>query len=215
MSTTALLVFGKEVRAGTVKTRLHDRLSPKEAAGLYQAFVRDTARLARSAGVPIRWYVAGKAAEAPAGDLFEQRGDSLGERLESAFRETAEAGFEGAVVIGTDSPNLPSELLGDALEAVQRPGAVIGPAFDGGYYLLGLQQVDPSFFKTIRYSRPTVFLETKRALDAAGAEVHVLPEWYDVDDSEDLDRLAGDLRQRPDAAPHTHEALVGLGILAE
>lgn len=212
----ALIVFAKVPEPGDVKTRLTSVLSPEQATRLYEAFLRDALLQYTSLGVDVRLYLAPPEQPLPDGlvpgpaNVHWQAGEGLGARMLRAFMETFAAGAHRAVVIGTDHPTLPSSFIDQAFAALDKPRSVsIGPSNDGGYYLLGMNDVVPSLFD-MPYSHDAVFTETlKRAADA-GARLTVLPPWYDVDLPEDLRRLIGDLEDPSVTAPHTRAVLQAL-----
>ncbi len=201
-----------------MKTRLEPALGQVGAAGIYHAFILDVKAKANTLDVEVRWYVTPSLAEfslrSPAHSLHLQRGDSLGARLRNAFLESEEADFGPLVVVGTDSPTLPTTVLEDAFRSVSEPGsAVIGPADDGGYYLLGLHGTSPGFFGRIQYSRADVAERTREELQMEHARLSELPIWYDVDTEDDLQRLIAELREFPDRAPETRRWLYESGYL--
>jgi len=207
---TALLVFAKVPRPGSVKTRLTPTLSPTEAARLYTAFLRDTLRHVVQLEADVRLYLAPPLPKdgldaVPSGvSVHEQEGDELGDRLRQAFRKTFQQGFERVLVTGSDHPTLPSSFFRQAVYAVQnRDSLCIGPTNDGGYYLLGMSTFYPQVFDEMSYSHAQVFADTLTRTERTGADITVLPEWYDVDRPPDLDRLQADLAKRPEAAPNT------------
>ncbi len=207
---TALLVFAKIPRPGSVKTRLTPALSAPEAARLYTAFLRDTLRQVAQLDADVRLYLAPPLPEegldaVPSGiSVHEQEGGGLGDRLRRAFRETLEEGFDQVLVIGSDHPTLPRSFLQQAEQALRDPESVcIGPTEDGGYYLLGMSAFYPQLFDEMSYSHAQVFTETLSRAEDTGADITVLPQWYDVDRPHDLDRLQADLNERPADAPNT------------
>ena len=213
MSRPALLVFAKVPEPGRVKTRLCPPLAPKEAAALYEAFLRDAldryARLGAAPGGPaVRLHLAGD--PGPLADLVptgvsvhRQRGDGLGERMLLAFVEAFAAGHDRAVVVGTDHPTLPVDFVGLAFEALRDPlTAVLGPSDDGGYYLLGLNEVAPDVFD-MAYSHEDVFGDTLERVMEAHLTPVVLPAHYDVDDGPALRRLADEWRGGADVGERT------------
>ncbi|MDE2727874.1 MAG: TIGR04282 family arsenosugar biosynthesis glycosyltransferase [Gemmatimonadota bacterium] len=146
----ALVLFMKAPRPGTVKTRLTPSITMDEAAELYRAFILDTLHLAqRTDGVSlfVAWTPDDGRAEllnalGCPGDhdvnWLRQRGSHLGERLSNAFSAFRQGGWEKTVVLGGDSPLLPRDYIEEAFEALDRHDVVLGPADDGGYYLIGL-----------------------------------------------------------------------------
>ena len=210
----ALLVFAKTPISGTVKTRLSAVLGPDGAQELYSAFVRDIAAglasLDESDGpeMLIRWHVAPDPEPLRevigVGELRDQTGTSLGERMRAAFEDAAADKYDSVVIIGTDTPTLSPDVIRQAFDLLTGPGqAVLGPALDGGYYLLGLRGVDPGFLDTITYSRSDVLERTAESLTSAGHQIAYLPELFDVDRPEDLSRLQSMLEENPSLALHT------------
>jgi glycosyltransferase A (GT-A) superfamily protein (DUF2064 family) len=125
-----------------------------------------------------------------------QRGDGLGARMHHAFLDAFAAGYERVAVIGTDHPTLPLDFVALTFEMLKTPRRiVIGPSEDGGYYLMGLNEVYADLFD-MDYSHAAVFDDTLRVAAATSAETVVLPPWYDVDTPGDLRRLAADLREQ-------------------
>jgi rSAM/selenodomain-associated transferase 1 len=221
----AILVFARVPEPGKVKTRLSPPLTASEASRLYAAFVSDTAAKLKSVDAAVRWYVTPdvdgfkgtRLVEQEGGVSFHiQVGESLGARMRSAVQATMDAGCDAIVVIGTDSPTLPVRVLEEALRHLKSPGsAVLGPASDGGYYLLGLHGVDPAFLEEMSYSRSDVFARTSDLLLAeTGVSPVVLGEWYDVDVPADLERLTAELESGESVAAETRSALTNLGLVS-
>ncbi|MDE2007099.1 MAG: TIGR04282 family arsenosugar biosynthesis glycosyltransferase [Rhodospirillales bacterium] len=214
----AVAVMAKAPRPGRVKTRLVPPLTDEQATGLNAAFLRDiTANIAEAArAAPIAPYVAYAPAGtaelfagmlAPGTDLVLADGDidlpgesgigGIGRALLHATTALLDAGHHAVCLVNSDSPTLPTAFLIAASRALAAPGAarrlVLGPAEDGGYYLIGAAAPHPALFRDIAWSTPEV---TRATLDRArdsGLEVVLLPPWYDVDDPADLARLGRDL----------------------
>lgn len=143
----ALVLFMKAPRPGTVKTRLTPRFTMDEAAELYRAFILDTLHLAQRTAVAspfVAWTPDDGRAELttalgdPGVNWVRQRGSHLGERMSNAFAALRQDGWEKTVVLGGDSPLLPQAFVEEAFKALDRHDVVLGPADDGGYYLIGL-----------------------------------------------------------------------------
>lgn len=228
----ALIVFGKVPVIGDVKTRLTTQITPEEATHLYKAFIEDALEQYARLSMDVRLYLTGRTAEVsaqsgglpadersraagrlaldlPAGvAVFEQRGDDLGTRMQRAFAETFASGYDRVVIVGTDHPTLPPIIIEDSFDALDdAESVVIGPAEDGGYYLLGMTRARPELFRGLNYSHDNVFNETLRRIQAASARATVLRPWYDVDRPEDLPKLLGDLEASGDLAPRTRGVL--------
>jgi uncharacterized protein len=210
----ALLIVGKAPEPGRAKTRLLPALSEVEAAQLAHAFLQDTCATALGLG----WEQVSLVH--PAGSetllstlgvtLVRQRGQGLGDALAGAFEE--HAGVEQIVLIGSDTPDLPSEVLEQASRELAGHDVVIGPAADGGYYLLGMRRPHAELFEGIAWSTDQVFAQTLARAEGLGLRVAVLPTWDDVDTPDDLLRLQRQLRTLPSSvAPHTRQALSRLG----
>jgi rSAM/selenodomain-associated transferase 1 len=120
-----------------------------------------------------------------------QTGKNLGERLKNAFDNAFEEGFSKVVAIGSDSPDLPVHYLKESFEVLQAHDAVIGPANDGGYYLIGFSKEGfiPEAFDNISWSTDSVFEQTVSILKRHGRNVYLLPLWHDVDTIADLKSL--------------------------
>jgi rSAM/selenodomain-associated transferase 1 len=134
-------------------------------------------------------------------ELVAQSDGNLGQRM-LAFFVVALAWAERVVLIGSDAPDLPRDRLSEAFDALERNDVVLGPAADGGYYLLGLARRIPRIFEGIAWGGPDVFQQTTRRLSAAGIRWHELPPWYDVDEPADLAALRKRLREAAGGGSH-------------
>jgi rSAM/selenodomain-associated transferase 1 len=236
----AIGVMAKAPQPGRSKTRLCPPLTPEQAAAMSAAFLRDITENIRLAAqqAPIQ----GLVAFAPLGSeaLFDgllADGTALlpavgtddmppdvqgfGRCLLHAVQGMLEGGYSAACVLNSDSPTLPTIQLIRAAELLLAPGArvVLGPAEDGGYYLLGMQAVHAHLFADIAWSSDSVAETTRTRAAELGLELVELAPWYDVDDSAALDRLLAETTGgaapgtlRPHAAPASAEALTRLGL---
>jgi hypothetical protein len=221
MTPSALTIMAKYPQPGAVKTRLCPPLDPVEAAELYDCFLRDKVDAVRAVpgAQPAIAYTPAVARSyfarlAPGFLLLGQRGRDLGERLAGTFEDLFAAGHGSVVVIDSDTPTLPAAYLRDAVELLAAPGTdlVVGPAEDGGYYLLGLRVPCRELFERIPWSTPGVVPLTLRRARAAGLRVACLPPWFDIDTGEDLDRLRASLAAAAGGdAAHTRRFLDGHG----
>ena len=197
MEPRIVVVMAKEPRAARVKTRLCPPLAPDEAAQLYEAFVADTLAALSSAGHSLRVYGADPpmsrltALTAAVGaDLEAQCDGDLGRRMAVAMAaELARA--ERVVVVGADSPDLPTERIAEAFAALDSVDVCIGPATDGGYYLLAAKRRVPleALGTDIPWSTERVLQATRERLRIAGIKHTELDLWRDIDDYGDLARL--------------------------
>jgi rSAM/selenodomain-associated transferase 1 len=209
-ASAAIGIMCKAPRSGRVKTRLAALIGADAAAGLSACFLRDVAAAIEC--VPAGVQVKGYGVYAPAGAEPELRAilpDSFGLLLQAdadfglvllgAVRDLLAAGHDGVVLVNSDSPTLPPSLLHDAVEALRRPGdrVVLGPAIDGGYYLIGLKAPHRHLFADIPWGTGGVMAATRERAAQIGLEVVLLPEWYDVDDARTYAMLQNELAGRP------------------
>ena len=209
MAQTAVVIMAKAPQAGTVKTRLCPPLSPQTAASLYRAFLLDkiaqVGELAHAQATLAYTPAESRAvfAElAPHCLLIPQQGAELGERLHNSFARCFAAGYTSVLAIDSDTPNLPTAYLQQAVDLIAAPQTdmVIGPTEDGGYYLIGMRQFHGRLFEAIDWSTERVFRQTIARAGEIGLPVAALAEWYDVDDEASLIRLARELFCSPKAA---------------
>ncbi len=198
----------KAPQPGHAKTRLAKAVGAVAASELSACFLRDVA--AAIEAVPEALGRRGYAVYAPAGaeqvlrklfpekfGLSLQAGADLGEALFGATRDLLLAGHDCVLLVNGDSPTLPSHFLIQAIEALRHSGdrMVLGPASDGGYYLIGLKRPHKELFAQIEWGTETVFGRTRERAAEIGLATTLLPEWYDIDNIETLgwlrDELAG------------------------
>jgi uncharacterized protein len=215
-ATVALAVMAKAPRPGAVKTRLCPPLAPREAAALARAFLRDTiAKVRLVQGVtPVVAYTPDSERErlgrlAPGLELVPQRGTDLGARMRATLAMLLASGHRAAIAIGSDTPTLPAAVLAQAVEHIvsRDVDVVVGPAEDGGYYLIGVRADHATLFDDVPWSTGAVLQVTRRRAAGAGLRCALLPEWFDVDTPDDLARLRTALAEAPDAAPATSRFL--------
>ena len=184
------------------KTRLVDALGISDGQDLRRALLLDTLDVAAHAGEAIRailYTPPESAAEfhqlvPPATHFIQQRHGDLGARLHGAFEDLHRLGAGGALILGSDAPTLPASFLARAIALVRaRPHSlIIGPATDGGYYLIGLTTPDRRLFDDIPWGTHRVLRLTIDRAAAIGLDVVMLPEWFDVDSPRDLARALCD-----------------------
>lgn len=200
-----ILVFAKAPVAGRVKTRLGRVLGDDEAAAWAGAFLADTwssvARTPRARPVLALSGALDPALLEPPAEVWDQGPGDLGSRLERCLRR-ALCFASRAVALGADSPGLPTSRVAEALSLL-RGGArsVLGPAEDGGFYLLGLDQCPPGLFDQLPLGTAHAGSAMRLRLAERGLAGAELEPWYDVDDARDLQRLEADLRARRIVAP--------------
>ena len=187
MSEERLIVFVKAPRPGAVKTRLAKAIGASAAHAAYRQLVETLLnQLQGLGGVEVcfspddaasevqHWLKEGWSA-GPQGD-----GD-LGQRLQSAFQRAFQAGAKHVAIIGSDCPAVKVEDIREAWGGLQTHDVVLGPATDGGYWLIGLRQPQPALFRDVHWSTEDVFAETIQRVQHAGLSVQLLRELADVD----------------------------------
>ncbi len=194
-----VIVMAKAPVAGYAKTRLIPALGAEGAAQLAQRLLRHAIAQAVAADIgPVELCCAPDARHAVfadlAGDarvtLSEQGEGDLGARMARAMQR-ALATHERAVLIGTDAPALDAAVLREARDRLTDHDAVLGPAVDGGYALIGLRRFEPSLFEAMPWSTPQVLALTRERLRAAGLRHAELPALHDIDEPADLAHLSG------------------------
>lgn len=204
-----MVLFAKAPIPGQVKTRLCPPLTPDEAASLHGSFVLDSLERSKAATLQQKLALDRILACAPAADhvffkilgerhgirLIDQIGDDLGAKMHQAASTLFGEGYRRLLIVGTDLPSLPLSIYRDALAQLGRHPVVIGPALDGGYYLLGLTRAVPELFDQIPWSTGEVLTATIARADAAGLSVGQLQPWRDVDTIEDLRSIIQEAKQ--------------------
>lgn len=191
MNKDLVIVFLRAPELGKVKTRLAATMGDEQALVLYERLLEHTVNtVANSHTSKQAWYADAVPREDRCAELgFEvhvQRGVDLGERMQHAFHEAFGNGFDKVVIIGTDLPDMSTTLLADAFDRLGTHDAVLGPARDGGYYLLGLRSMEASLFRNKTWSGPSVAADTIADLQRAGKRLALLPVLIDVDTEADL-----------------------------
>jgi len=195
-NTTAILVFARYPEPGRAKTRLIPALGPQGAIDLYRQLTELTLAQVKAWGqdqsVDVTVWFAGQAV-APmvrwlGDDLTyrQQPSGDLGDRMGTAFQAAFDQGYQQAIAIGTDCPWLDRAILAQAAQALASHDLVLGPANDGGYYLIGLRQYYPQLFQNIPWSTAEVLARTVAIAQALGLTMAYLPTLTDIDTPEDL-----------------------------
>ena len=199
-----LIIFAKEPEKGRVKTRLQKLFSKEHSLNLYKAFLKDIIELTKrvTCEMKIIAYTSRNKNPiflkqiAPSFIFYKQKGKDLGQRMHSAFKYARNKGAAKTVIIGSDSPNLPVRFINDAFRKLSSYDAVLGPSYDGGYYLIGLNRPCPSIFKSIEWSSERVLDQTVKQIDKLCKKTAMLKKWFDVDSKNDLIRLKKDLERK-------------------
>ncbi len=214
MTDTALVIMARYPQAGTTKTRLARTIGDAATLHLYRAFLTDLViKFAGTEWDPYMTYT-------PAGidynafleslvptharrvGVFPQQGAGLGERLLSAFRWTHKRGYRRTIVIGSDSPHISADAVARARAALDDADVALGPAEDGGYYLIAMRQPH-DVFRDIPMSTDKVLQMTIDLAERQGLRVRTLETMFDVDEFSDLLRLSHALRADSSLAPAT------------
>ena len=203
-SHVALVIFAKAPVPGHVKTRLCPPLTPDEAATLHGSFVLDTLERTKLAATKLKWSVDRYLACAPSAahvffkimeerhgvKVIDQVGDDLGARMSQACESLFAKGYSRVVMIGTDVPTVPFEHFAQARAQLETHDLVLGPALDGGYYLIGLNRMTPELFTGIPWSTNQVLKLTQEKAASLGLMTTLIQPWRDVDTLEDLQALS-------------------------
>jgi len=191
MGDEKLIVFVKAPRAGAVKTRLAEAIGAPAAVAAYCQLVETLLnQLQGLSGVEVCYTPDGAAGEIQQwlreGLSSNPQGDGdLGQRLQSAFRRAFRAGAKRVAIIGSDCPAIRVEDIREAWSGLQTHDVVLGPAADGGYWLIGLRQLQPALFRNIPWSTEYVFRETILRVQHAGLSFRLLRQLADVDTDRD------------------------------
>ncbi len=193
-----IIIFVKYPELGKVKSRLASDLDEKIVLDIYKNFVIDLLELMNKESFifKISFYPPETKSKFQSwlGNGFSylpQQGNDLGEKMKNAFLATFTEGFEKVLIIGSDSPDLKDEIFSSAFQSLDEKDAVIGPTFDGGYYLIGFKKEKflADIFTGIEWSTETVFQKTKAIFNRYNYHVNLLQKWQDVDTYTDLKAL--------------------------
>jgi rSAM/selenodomain-associated transferase 1 len=197
----AIVIMAREPEPNRVKTRLTPPLSPGDASRIYESFLLDKIENIKAIMEVDRFvaYTPETSREyfesiVPSEfDLIAQKGKDLGERLANVSDSLFRNGYDGVMMMDSDTPNLPSSYVISGLEKLSENDLVVGPCEDGGYYLIGLSTQIPEIFQGIPWSTTNVTRTTIMKAQSEGFRLCLLEEWYDVDTIEDLKRLKKNL----------------------
>ncbi len=202
----AISIVCKTPGVGGGKSRLRPLLGPEMVARLSACFIQDVA--AALEAVPGALDRQLYALFSPAGSeaalrmllpppwaLVPREEASVGALMDGSLTAFLADGHDCAILVNGDSPTLPTGLITQAIAALRQTDdrVVLGPALDGGYYLIGLKRPHPRLFQGIAWSTPDVLASTLQRAEEIGLPATLLPAWYDVDDAEDFRRLQGEL----------------------
>ncbi len=195
---SVILLFIRVPVRGKIKSRLALAIGNDAALELYKNFVLDIIDTIEHSGYPFRIFFHPHDSGVPLTSwlghhhhYMPQGGNDLGQNMERAFGQIFTEGFTSAVLLGSDIPDLTPVVLHEAIESLRSNDVVMGPAADGGYYLIGCNRDTflPNIFHGIAWGTNTVFAETLSIVKRASLRVHLVPEWQDVDTQDDLKSL--------------------------
>lgn len=187
----AIIIFVRNPELGKVKTRLARDIGDEKALEVYRELLRLThATMVQCKADKFIFYTGGIGEhDIWEGHIFqkrEQAAGDLGHKMMSAFSDLFQLGYSNVIITGSDCPDLSVRLLDEAFEKMKSADVVIGPAADGGYYLLGLTELLPSLFTNIPWSTDQVLLATITALQHTGKRYAMLQQLTDIDTVKDL-----------------------------
>ncbi len=189
------IVFVKAPILGQVKTRLEKHLDAKTILEIYKCTTADVIETVRQKTneIKICYYPAEESGLVKGwlGDAYDyeaQVGIHLGERMKNAFISTFNGNCSRAILVGTDLPGLSGKVIGKCFNQLANDTAVLGPTYDGGYYLIGFRNdlFVPEVFENMPWGTPRVFENTLRVFNESKCGVHILPKLRDIDTYEDL-----------------------------
>jgi rSAM/selenodomain-associated transferase 1 len=187
----ALIIFTKNLIHGKVKTRLAATIGNDKALAVYKQLIHDTIELTNQLPVPKFLYYSDSIEPHDnwSNKIYTkklQSGAGLGEKMKNAFTDLFELGYNKVLIIGTDCPELSHAIIISSFHNLDSHDVVIGPATDGGYYLLGMKKLCPGLFKDISWSTDQVLQQTLRACVDSGLSNLLMDELSDIDNEEDL-----------------------------
>jgi len=189
-----LIIFAKNPALGRVKTRLAKEIGDEKALQVYLKLLEHTHKVADGADCTKHIFYTDNLDEFGLLDYFKfkkflQQGNELGERMTNAIAHGIDEGYGRIVVIGSDCLDISTELIEEAFEILQEKDCVIGPASDGGYYLIGLNKLYPTIFENKNWSSEDVFLDTLLDIQQQNLSYGLLQTLNDIDTKSDLDKV--------------------------
>ena len=193
VSKKALIVFTRNPELGRCKTRLAATIGDQSALDVYRFLLDHTVKITSPLSADVYVYYSEKIREIDIWNtsIFrkkQQQGRDLGAKMQHAFTEVFGMGYQKAIIIGSDMYDISTQDLEDAFLTLEKNNFVVGPAQDGGYYLLGMKQLKTSLFKNKKWGTTTVLSDTLQNLTLE--KVSILPEKNDVDYFEDIRDIA-------------------------
>ncbi len=190
-----LMVFVRNAELGKVKTRIAKTIGDRKALKIYKELLRHTFETIEPLTCTKAVFFSNNTPDY-INDLncshlkFLQNGDDLGEKMKNAFQQGFGNNFQSIIIIGSDNYELTPQIIQKAFDSLKDSDIVIGPAFDGGYYLLGMNKLTSELFENINWSTDSVFNKTIRVIESLGFNYKVLEPLNDVDNIEDVKKYA-------------------------
>ncbi|MGY0391666.1 TIGR04282 family arsenosugar biosynthesis glycosyltransferase [Bizionia sp. KMM 8389] len=191
-SKKALIIFTRNPKLGTCKTRLAKTIGDEAALNIYKHLLSHTAETASQVSVDrfVFYSETIQKNDLWDSDIFKkklQKGTDLGERMENAFAELFRLGYEKVVIIGSDLLDLNAQIISEGFQKLEENDCVLGPAEDGGYYLFGMKQLNPKVFKNKQWGTDTVLNHTIKDLE--NTKYHLLKTLNDIDTFDDIKNI--------------------------
>ncbi len=187
-----LIIFTRNPELGKVKTRLAATIGKELALEIYTVLLKHTCSITKNLGVSKEVHYSVAIRENDIWDSAyyrkkQQFGGDLGNRMQYAFEEGFKQGYQNIIIIGSDMYDLSQANLEEAFDQLKKHDFVLGPATDGGYYLLGMRSLEPKVFKNKDWGTDTVLEQTKN--DLFGKRVKFLEEKNDIDNFDDIKEI--------------------------
>ncbi|CAN5529966.1 TIGR04282 family arsenosugar biosynthesis glycosyltransferase [soil metagenome] len=188
----ALIIFAKNPEMGKVKTRLAIDVGDEEALKIYKILLKISFAFTRDLNCKKYIYFTDSVDNSTFDSRYENKiqvdGD-LGFKMRSALNDAFDSNFNKVIIIGTDSPELNKEIISNAFRSLEEVDLVLGPAIDGGYYLLGMKKRNDTLFTKIKWSTESVLKDTIEKITTDKLTYRLLEELIDVDTLEDLNKV--------------------------
>lgn len=191
MHDNAIIIFIKNPEKGKVKTRLAKTVGDDKALDVYKKLLAHTRSVTLSLGATKYLYYANEVNTEDEwdNDIYSkhvQHQSDLGGRMLHAFSEVLERGHKKVLIIGSDCYQLNTEIINDAFSKLNEHDVVVGPTYDGGYYMIGMKKLIPELFENKEWSTETVYSDSIKTLEKLGHSYHDMPRLSDVDNEGDL-----------------------------
>ena len=191
MTNKALIIFTRNPQLGKVKTRLASTIGDEKALEIYKELLLHTMETTKNIDGDVFVFYDKKIEQ---NDIwpnetyhkFVQSGEDLGEKMQNAFQKLFDLKYQNCIIIGSDLFDLNEKLISDAFQMLDKNDVVIGPAEDGGYYLLGLKKIIPEIFKNKKWGTSSVFEDTIKDLE--NLKIEYTKKLNDIDTFEDLEK---------------------------